>query len=124
MPRALHPRWLPKIWNSPLKCYGNVFLKNDEIKQIFFNPYPAADVAGQLHHYALGPRCDLLGRAPYDQFLTNDYGALMRDLQHNVVDAETQLAPHLAPGAVLLGAAWLGPQGARQRRLPTRPWGR
>ncbi|KAL4448446.1 hypothetical protein ABPG75_005665 [Micractinium tetrahymenae] len=56
------------------------------------------DVAGQLHHYVLGPRCALLARAPYDQFLTTDYNALMRDLQHNVVDAETQLAPHLVPG--------------------------
>jgi hypothetical protein len=57
-----------------------------------------ADVAGQLHHYAPGPPCSLLSRAPYDQFLTTDYSPLLRDLHHNVVDAETQLPPHILTG--------------------------
>jgi hypothetical protein len=58
-----------------------------------------ADVAGQLHHFALGsPPCSLLARAPYDQFFLSDYRTLLRDLHHNVVDAETQLPPHLPQG--------------------------
>lgn len=113
-----------------------------------------ADVAGQLHHYAPGPRSSLLSRAPYDQFLSTgeaarphmhfsgaaphsgwlpawsqripggirhcwapltpapplcsssplppshtDYSPLLRDLQHNVLDAETQQPPHVLTGA-------------------------
>ena len=64
-----------------------------------------ADVAGQLHRYALGPPCSLLALAPYDQFLTTDYNVLLRDLQHNVVDAETQLPPHVLTGKPCLLAA-------------------
>ena len=59
-------------------------------------------MAGQLHRYALGPPCSLLARAPYDQFLTTDYNPLLRDLQHHVVDAETQLPPHVLTGKPLL----------------------
>ncbi|PSC70372.1 WD40 YVTN repeat-like-containing domain,Bromodomain isoform [Micractinium conductrix] len=58
-----------------------------------------SDVAGQMHQYTLGARCALLARAPYDQFFSTDYNPLLRDLQHNVLDAVTQLPPHVLTGA-------------------------
>jgi hypothetical protein len=63
------------------------------------------DVAGQLHRFALGgpPPCPLARRAPYDQFFSSDYSPLLRDLHHNVLDAETQLPPHLPEGVCVCG---------------------
>ncbi|KAK9840989.1 hypothetical protein WJX81_004207 [Elliptochloris bilobata] len=53
-----------------------------------------ADVAGQWHLYSPG-RGALASNARYDQFFASDYGALTRDAAGFVLDAETQLPPHI-----------------------------
>eukprot|EP00198_Chlamydomonas_reinhardtii_P012320 XP_001701657.1 predicted protein [Chlamydomonas reinhardtii] len=66
----------------------------------------ATDSAGQLHVWGL-PVCAAAGslaRAPYDQFLGSDYGALVRDVHGWVLDSLSQQPPHLMTGG---GAATL-----------------
>lgn len=53
-----------------------------------------SDVAGQWHVYGMGPT-DLMQRSRYDQFLTSEWHGLMRDTAGNVLDIETQQAPHI-----------------------------
>jgi hypothetical protein len=52
------------------------------------------DVAGQWHLYSVGAFA-FPGACLYDQFVASDYLALVRDANQYVLDAETQLAPHL-----------------------------
>lgn len=54
-----------------------------------------SDVAGQFSLYGMGTPDPGLLRAPYDQFLNQDYSELIRDQAQNVLDLATQLPPHL-----------------------------
>jgi hypothetical protein len=52
------------------------------------------DVAGQWHLYSVG-HFTFPTRGLYDQFFASDYAALVRDANQYVLDAETQLPPHV-----------------------------
>lgn len=53
--------------------------------------------------YSIGPKSSLTARAPYDQFLSTDYEALLQDVDGNVASAETQIPAHVLTGRELLG---------------------
>jgi hypothetical protein len=54
-----------------------------------------ADVAGQWHLYGVGAASFPAAAHLYDQFLASDYGPLVRDGGHFVLDADSQQPPHV-----------------------------
>ena len=57
---------------------------------------------------------------PYEQFFHTDYRPLMRDARHQVLDEQTQMAPHLLPPPLLVDRDGNPQPAAAQRLVPGR----
>ena len=73
--------------------------------------------APQLTNQAFHPATP---QVPYEQFFHTDYRPLMRDARHQVLDEQTQMAPHLLPPPLLVDRDGNPQPAAAQRLVPGR----
>ncbi|KAF0296758.1 PH-interacting protein [Amphibalanus amphitrite] len=79
----------------------------------------ATDSHGHLSHFGVSGN-DQFTRVPYEQFFHTDYRPLMRDARHQVLDEQTQMAPHLLPPPLLVDRDGNPQSAAAQRLVPGR----
>nr|CAD7567211.1 unnamed protein product [Timema californicum] len=80
----------------------------------------ATDSHGHILMFGFAPKNELIRNLPRELFFHTDYRPLIRNMNHFVVDEQTQTAPHLMPPPFLVDVEGNPYPPAQQRLVPGR----
>ncbi|CAG2060725.1 unnamed protein product [Timema podura] len=80
----------------------------------------ATDSHGHILMFGFAPKNELIRKLPRELFFHTDYRPLIRNMNHFVVDEQTQTAPHLMPPPFLVDVEGNPYPPAQQRLVPGR----